>query len=73
MNIMVYSITKRCRNDSILLNILKMMETNENFFIIPCRFFFSCKPVKEPIFVSFNGVNSLKWLDKNIKFTVGCH
>ena len=36
-------------------------------------FLFSCKPVKEPIFVSFNGVNSLKWLDKkNIKFTVGC-
>ena len=34
---------------------------------------FSCKPIKEPIFVSFNGVSSLKWLDKkNIKFTIGC-
>ena len=34
---------------------------------------FSCKPIKEPIFVSFNGVSSLQWVDKkNMKFTVGC-
>ena len=34
---------------------------------------FSCKPIKEPIFVSFNGVSSLQWVDKkNMKFNVGC-
>ncbi len=42
------------------------------FALVIFGFLVSCSSFKEPVFVSFDGVNSLKWEDKrNIKFNVG--